>query len=103
MAFLTIWWGYWYKVIYLDPWPDSNYLTSVFMRMTASYAKPFKACQFIRDNNLKGTVFNYWTEGGFVAYGQIPDPNTGKTPLQLYMDGRAQAAYNTSPISAGCI
>jgi hypothetical protein len=96
VAFLTVWWGYWYKNIYLDPWPDSNYLTSVFMRMTASYIKPFKACQFIRDNKLRGTVFNYWTEGGFIAYGQIPDPNTGKTPLQLYMDGRAQAAYNTS-------
>ena len=96
VAFLTVWWGYWYKAIYLGPWPDSNQLTSVFMRMTASYAKPFKACQFIRDNHLKGTVFNYWTEGGFIAYGQIPDPNTGKTPLQLFMDGRAQAAYNTS-------
>lgn len=96
VAFLTVWWGYWYKIIYLDPWPDSDYLTSEFMRMTASYAKPFKGCQFIRDNKLKGTVFNYWTEGGFVAYGQIPDPNTGKTPLQLFMDGRAQAAYNTT-------
>jgi len=94
-AILTVWWGYWYKTVYLNPWPDSSYLSSVFMRMTASYAKPFKACQFIRDNKLKGTVFNYWTEGGFIAYGQIPDPNTGKTPLQLYMDGRAQAAYNT--------
>jgi hypothetical protein len=91
---LTVWWGHWYKIVYLNPWPDSSYLSSVFMRMTASYAKPFKACQFIRDNKLKGTVFNYWTEGGFIAYGQIPDPNTGKTPLQLYMDGRAQAAYS---------
>jgi hypothetical protein len=63
--------------------------------MSASYAKPFRACEFIRDNNMKGVVFNYWTEGGFVAYGQNPDPNTGKTPLQLFMDGRAQAAYNT--------
>ncbi|OQA02544.1 MAG: hypothetical protein BWY69_01026 [Planctomycetes bacterium ADurb.Bin401] len=92
---LTLWWGYWYKLIYLNPWPDSSFLTSVFMRMSASYAKPFKACQFVRDNEMEGIVFNYWTEGGFVAYGQIPDPNTGKTPLQLYMDGRAQAAYNT--------
>ncbi|PKL49317.1 MAG: hypothetical protein CVV39_03150 [Planctomycetes bacterium HGW-Planctomycetes-1] len=96
VLFLTGWWGYWYKTIYLDPWPDNDSLTSVFMRMTASYAKPFKACQFLRDNNLSGTVFNYWTEGGFIAYGQIPNPNTGKTPLQLYMDGRAQAAYDTS-------
>ncbi|MFA6186748.1 MAG: hypothetical protein WC770_05995 [Phycisphaerae bacterium] len=96
VSFLSIWWGYWYKTVYLDPWPDSYYLTSEFMRMSASYAKPFRACQFIRDNNLKGEVFNYWTEGGFVAYGQNPDPNTGKTPLQLFMDGRAQAAYNTA-------
>jgi hypothetical protein len=96
VVFLTIWWGYWYKIVYLDPWADSNSLTSEFMRMTASYVKPFETCQFIRDNKLKGTVFNYWTEGGFIAYGQIPDPNTGKTPLQLYMDGRAQAAYNTA-------
>ncbi len=93
VIFLTVWWGYWYKLVYLDPWPDSDYLTSVFMRMTASYAKPFKAGQFVRDNKLSGTVYNYWTEGGFIAYSQIPDPNTGKTPLQLFMDGRAQAAY----------
>ena len=39
-------------------------------------------------------MFNYWTEGGFIAFGQKPDPNTGKTPLQLFMDGRAQAAYD---------
>ena len=30
---------------------------------------------------------------GFIAWGQDPDPNTGKTPLQLFIDGRAQAAY----------
>jgi hypothetical protein len=61
--------------------------------MTASHAKPFYACQFIRDNELKGKMLNYWTEGGFIAWAQVPDPNTGRTPLQLFMDGRAQAAY----------
>ena len=39
-------------------------------------------------------MFNYWTEGGFIAWGQEPDPNIGRTPLQLFMDGRAQAAYD---------
>ena len=39
-------------------------------------------------------MFNYWTEGGFIAWGQEPDTNTGRTPLRLFMDGRAQAAYN---------
>ena len=87
------WWGLRFKSVYLDPWPTDPKLSSVFMRMTASYAKPFYACKFIKDNNLKGKMFNYWTEGGFIAYGQQPTPNTGKTPLQLFMDGRAQAAY----------
>lgn len=86
-------WGLKYKKIYLDPWPNDPYLNSSFMRMTASNAKPFYACQFIKMNKLEGKMFNYWTEGGFIAYGQQPDPNNGKTPLKLFMDGRAQAAY----------
>ncbi len=91
-----IWWGLKFKRVYLDAWPTDTKLNSMFMRMTASDAKPFYACMFIRDNKLKGKIFNYWTEGGFIAYGQDPDPNTGKTPLQLFMDGRAQAAYQPS-------
>ena len=39
-------------------------------------------------------MFNYWTEGGALAFGQTPDPETGRTPLQLFQDGRAQAAYS---------
>jgi len=93
VVFFGTWWGLKFKHIYLDAWPSDTKLTSVFMRMTASDAKPFYACQFMRDNKLKGKMFNYWTEGGFIAWGQDPDPNTGKTPLQLFMDGRAQAAY----------
>jgi len=88
-----VWWGHRFKVVYLDAWPADPKLTSVFIRMTASHAKPFYACKFIRDNKLEGKMFNYWTEGGFIAWGQEPDPTTGRTPLQLFMDGRAQAAY----------
>lgn len=87
-------WGHKFKVVYLDPWPTETKLTSMFIRMTASHAKPFYACEFIKENNMSGNMFNYWTEGGFIAWGQQPDPNTGRTPLQLFMDGRAQAAYN---------
>jgi len=94
VLFFGIWWGLKFKRVYLDPWPADPNLTSVFMRMTASDAKPFCACKFIKDNKLKGKMFNYWTEGGFIAWGQEPDPNTGQTPLKLFMDGRAQAAYN---------
>jgi hypothetical protein len=92
MAF-GISWGLKFKRVYLDCWPTDAKLNSIFIRMTASHVKPFDACKFIRDNKLKGKMFNYWTEGGFIAWGQEPDPNTGRTPLQLFMDGRAQAAY----------
>jgi hypothetical protein len=94
VVFFGAWWGSKFKHIYLDPWPNDPNLTSIFMRMTASDAKPFEAGRFIRMNQLKGKMFNYWTEGGFIAWAQEPDPNTGRTPLQLFMDGRAQAAYN---------
>jgi hypothetical protein len=87
-------WGIRFYTVYLDYWPADTKYTSVFMRMTASDAKPFAACEFIRENKLSGRMFNYWTEGGFIAWGQDPDPNTGRTPLQLFMDGRAQAAYD---------
>ena len=96
VLFFGTWWGFKFKRVYLDPWPSDPKLSSVFMRMTASDAKPFYAMKFIKDNKLKGKMFNYWTEGGFIAWGQEPDPKTGKTPLQLFMDGRAQAAYNRS-------
>jgi hypothetical protein len=89
-----IFWGMKYKRIYLDAWPTDDRYNDVFMRMTASHLKPFEVCQFINDNDIKGHVFNYWTEGGAVAFGQNPDPETGQIPLKLFMDGRAQAAYN---------
>ncbi len=95
LAFALVW-GLRFKRVYLDYWPADPKFTSVFMRMTASDAKPFAACEFMRRNKLSGNMFNYWTEGGFIAWGQDPDPQTGRIPLQLFMDGRAQAAYNTA-------
>jgi hypothetical protein len=89
-------WGTAFKHVYLDPWPLDAKYKSVFMRMTASYSKPFEACEFMRLNKLSGKMYNYWTEGGFIAWGQEPDPETGRIPLQLFMDGRAQAAYDVA-------
>lgn len=89
-----LFWGREFKTIYLNPWPEDPTYNSIFMRMTASNVKPIDACKFITDNRIAGRVFNYWTEGGAIAFGQKPDPNTGEIPLKLFMDGRAQAAYN---------
>ncbi len=93
IAFGT-WWGYKFQQVFLAAWPTDTRLNNIFMRMTASDAKPFYAMKFVKDNELSGKMFNYWTEGGFIAWGQEPDPNTGGTPLKLFMDGRAQAAYD---------
>ncbi len=87
-------WGSQFKETYLDPFDADDKRTSIFMRMTGSFMKPFEVCEFINDNGLSGHMFNYWTEGGAVAFGQTPDPETGHIPLKLFMDGRAQAAYD---------
>jgi hypothetical protein len=100
VLFFSTWCGLKFKRVYLDAWPADPKLSSVFMRMTASDAKPFYVLKFIKDNKLEGNMLNYWTEGGFIAWGQEPDPNTGRTPLQLFMDGRAQAAYDRDAFDA---
>ncbi|OXU14065.1 hypothetical protein [Sedimentisphaera salicampi] len=87
-------WAGKFKKVYLDPFCLDDTYNSIFMRMTASYAKPFEACEYIRKNNLSGNMLNYWTEGGFIAFMQNPNPDNGFIPLKLFMDGRAQAAYD---------
>jgi len=94
VLFFGCFWGAKFKRIYLDPWPVDGKYDSVFMRMTASNVKPTDVGRFIRENKLSGKMFNYWTEGGAIAFAQEPDPETGRTPLRLFMDGRAQAAYD---------
>jgi len=86
--------GYLFNRHYLAARPYFTMDYSVFERILRSYAQPFKACEFIKQNALSGQMFNVWTEGGFIAWSQDPHPITGKTPLQVFIDGRAQAAYS---------
>lgn len=66
----------------------------LFRRMVRVIAQPVDIMPWFRDYNLNGIVFNNWTQGGFIAYHQKPDPQTGMPPCKLYIDGRAQAAYS---------
>lgn len=43
---------------------------------------------------MKGKMFNYWTEGGFITLAEESEPNKGKIPLQLLMDGREKVSYD---------
>ncbi|MCP4712705.1 MAG: hypothetical protein GY869_29105, partial [Planctomycetes bacterium] len=66
---------------------------SVFRHMVGISAQPWQAMEFIRGIKLKGVISNEWNHGGFVAFHQDPDPETGEPPCKLLIDGRAQAAY----------
>lgn len=89
-----IYFGAKFHRIYLSPWISDARRDSIFMRMTVSNLKPFDVGAFIRNNQLSGRMFNYWTEGGALAFFEQPDPQTGEISLKLFMDGRAQAAYD---------
>jgi hypothetical protein len=90
------WWAFRFREAYIDPLPADERHTSLFMRMTVSSTKPFQACAFIKDNKLNGAMFNFWSDGGFIAWEELPDPRTGRIPLQLFVDQRAHRAFDYS-------
>lgn len=79
---------------FITPRPYLTKDYSVFERILSSFVQPFDACTFIKQNKVCGKMFNVWTEGGFIAWNQDPRPYTGKIPLQVFIDGRAQASYS---------
>jgi hypothetical protein len=78
--------------IYFAPPPEGMRM-SVFRRMVGIKDQPIQATEFLNANRLSGLVFNEWNTGGFIAYQQDPDPQSGQPLCKVYMDGRAQAAY----------
>jgi len=81
-----------WDLYYAPPYDGDN--QSVFARMSQITAQPVRAIKFFDANDIKGIVFNEWTQGGFVAFGQKKlDETSGETACKLYIDGRAQAAY----------
>ena len=81
--------------LYFKPHRDGQQLT-VFRRMVGIDDQPVKAIKFFDANQIKGVVLNEWTNGGFVPFWQTPNRETGEPPCKVYMDGRAQAAYDVS-------
>jgi hypothetical protein len=79
---------------YSGPWPQDAARTSVFDRMTHSHQRPWGPCSFLAANGVTGRMWNFWDEGGFLANCQQPDAASGSLPVQIFIDGRAQAAYD---------
>ncbi len=78
---------------YIEPPPFMQEEQSLAIRMTNANREPFLVGEFLRMNSVKGTVLTGWREGSTLALSQNPDPETGKIPVQLFIDVRAQAAY----------
>ena len=76
-----------------QPWPPDATHASRLDRLTHSYQWPHGACQFMRLNGLSGRLFAFWQETGFAMWAQDPEPVTGRLPVQVFIDGRAQGAY----------
>lgn len=79
--------------VYLQPWAPDAAHASLLDRLTHTFQWPHGACEFLRLNGQTGTLFPFWQETGFVMWAQDPDPATGRLPVQVFIDGRAQGAY----------
>jgi hypothetical protein len=79
------------KTYYSSPMDTDE--SSLFRQMVGIGQQPTNVIDILRKWEFEGVVLNEWNQGGFVAFHQHPDEQTGKPPCQVYMDGRAQAAY----------
>ena len=85
---------------YRGPWPQDPARHGPFDRMTHTHLRPWGACAFLAANDVHGRMWNYWDEGGFLASCQQPDPATGAPPVAIFIDGRAQAAYDVTALAS---
>jgi hypothetical protein len=79
---------------YVGPWPASAAGASVFDRMTHSYRRADGLCRFLELNAVSGRLWTPWDEAGFIMACQKTDDAAGDLPVKVFIDGRAQAAYD---------
>jgi hypothetical protein len=79
------------------PWPADEVQTSPLARLAYRHLRPAGACAFLAANHVSGRIWNFWEEGGYLAYCQEPDAATGANPVLVTIDARAQGAY---PVTA---
>jgi len=85
---------------FAGPWPLDYAPSSVFDRLTYVHLRPTGVCRFLATNRITGRVWNLWEEGGYLAWCQDPGPGSGRVPVQVFIDGRAQGAYPADALRA---
>jgi hypothetical protein len=89
-----------YSSTYLGPWPADLDHTGALDRMTGRYAFPDGVCSFLAANRVSGRMWVPWEDAGYVLWRQQPDPASGRPPVQVLIDGRAQDAYTAAQFRA---
>jgi hypothetical protein len=64
-----------------------------FWPMVSVGTQPVRALEFIEKYQIQGTMFNEWVHGGFVSFTADRDSDSGAPTCQVFIDGRAQAAF----------
>jgi hypothetical protein len=86
--------GYLFVEQLVVPWPYDFQNYSAFERIVSVHRQPRGACEFLKQNKVKGRMLNDWIEGGYIAWSMDPQAKAGEIELKLFIDGRAQTAYS---------
>lgn len=65
-------------------------------RLVRADEQPEKAVRFVLGTGARGRVFTDWTWGGYLLYRAPLEGRPPRPRYQIYIDGRAQAAYRAS-------
>ncbi|OQA13853.1 MAG: hypothetical protein BWY64_03461 [bacterium ADurb.Bin363] len=73
-------------IITLKIFPGIVLAGGLFNYMTVDQSFPESACKFMKENQIKGRLFNYYNWGGYILWHLYPD-------VQIFIDGRAHGVY----------
>lgn len=81
---------------FLGPWPHSFSHLSPGDRVLDRSSRPWGPCRFLALNGVRGRLWTFYEDAGFWNWCQQREPTDGRTPLQVFIDPRAQRAFDVS-------
>ncbi len=100
VAAAFVWLGVRCERTYAGPWPFDFASASTIDRLSYAHLRPRGVCGFLAANGVAGRIWNFWEEGGYLSWCQPTSAATGRVPVQVFIDGRAQGAYPADALRA---